>query len=111
MRRNIYGIARQKIRVVPFGANCDSPFSDESEAAAAVARRDWSVIRLVFVGVDWQRKGGDMAVTVDAPPQRDGDQDRADRGGMPAPARRPEPVIRGVRGFSVEGEPDATTTG
>ena len=59
-----YGIARQKIRVVPFGANCDSPFSDESEAAAAVARRDWSVIRLVFVGVDWQRKGGDMAVTV-----------------------------------------------
>jgi glycosyltransferase involved in cell wall biosynthesis len=59
-----YGIARQKIRVVPFGANCDSPFSDEPEAAAAVARRDWSVLRLVFVGVDWQRKGGDMAVTV-----------------------------------------------
>lgn len=59
-----YGIARQKIRVVPFGANCESPFSSESEAAAAVARRDWSVIRLVFVGVDWRRKGGDMAVTV-----------------------------------------------
>lgn len=59
-----YGIARQKIRVVPFGANCESPFSSESEAAAAAARRDWSVLRLVFVGVDWRRKGGDVAVTV-----------------------------------------------
>lgn len=59
-----YGIARRKIRVIPFGANCDAPFASEIEAASAIARRDWSVTRLVFIGVDWQRKGGDMAVAV-----------------------------------------------
>ena len=59
-----YGISRQKIRVVPFGANCDSPFSSESDAATTVAQRDWSIVRLVFVGVDWERKGGDTAITV-----------------------------------------------
>lgn len=59
-----YGISRQKIRVIPFGANCDPPFASEQEVALAVAGRDWSVTRFVFVGVDWHRKGGDLAVAV-----------------------------------------------
>ena len=59
-----YGLSRRKIRVVPFGANCESPFSGEAAAAAAVAKRDWAVVRFAFVGVDWFRKGGDTAVTV-----------------------------------------------
>lgn len=61
---SFYGIPDRKLRVVPFGANCESPFSNEAEAAAHVARRDWSVTRFVFIGVDWERKGGDVAVTV-----------------------------------------------
>ena len=59
-----YRVSRRKIRVIPFGANCESPFSGDAAAAAAVARRDWAVVRFAFVGVDWYRKGGDTAVTV-----------------------------------------------
>ena len=59
-----YGISRRKIRVVPFGANCDSPYSGGADAASSVAERAWSVVRFVFVGVDWQRKGGDLAVAI-----------------------------------------------
>ena len=59
-----YGVSKRKSRVIPFGANCESPFSSEVEAASFVSRRDWSVVRFVFVGVDWHRKGGDMALAV-----------------------------------------------
>ena len=59
-----YGVSRRKICVIPFGANCDSPFATEEEAESFVAGRDWSVVRFVFIGVDWHRKGGDLAVAV-----------------------------------------------
>jgi glycosyltransferase involved in cell wall biosynthesis len=59
-----YGVTRNKIRVIPFGANCDPPYASAAEAAAAVAARDWSVARFAFIGVDWQRKGGDLAVAI-----------------------------------------------
>lgn len=59
-----YGVDRAKVRVVPFGANTDSPFVDEAAALAAVRERDWSTLRFLFIGVDWQRKGGDTAVEV-----------------------------------------------
>jgi len=59
-----YGVPRQKIRVIEFGANCQSPFADADAAAAVVEQRDWSVARFVFVGVDWHRKGGDTAVAI-----------------------------------------------
>ena len=59
-----YGIPRRKIRVIPFGANCETLFSSREDAASHVKRRDWSVARFVFVGVDWRRKGGDVAVAI-----------------------------------------------
>lgn len=59
-----YGISRSKTRVIPFGANAESPFANEVEAASQVAQRDWSVVRLAFIGVDWHRKGGDLAVAI-----------------------------------------------
>ena len=59
-----YGVDASKVRVVPFGANVVSPFADDAAAAAAVSGRDWSTVRFAFVGVDWQRKGGDTAVAI-----------------------------------------------
>lgn len=59
-----YGVSRRKIRVVPYGANTEPPFADERDAAAAVARRDWSTVCFTFLGVDWRRKGGDTAAAV-----------------------------------------------
>jgi glycosyltransferase involved in cell wall biosynthesis len=47
--RDDYGIDPAKIHVVGFGA----------EAIAPDGPRDWSTARLLWIGLDWQRKGGD----------------------------------------------------
>ncbi len=55
-----YGVASSKVSVIPFGANLEhSP-----TAAEVLANRQTNPLdpcRLLFVGVDWQRKGGDIA--------------------------------------------------
>lgn len=60
---DIYGADPGKVRVVPFGANiqCDRTADDVRELTA---RKNFGVCRLLFVGVDWLRKGGDLAVRV-----------------------------------------------
>jgi glycosyltransferase involved in cell wall biosynthesis len=47
----------QKVHVVPFGANLERPPAKERVLQRQKSRR----CRLLFVGVDWQRKGGDIA--------------------------------------------------
>jgi glycosyltransferase involved in cell wall biosynthesis len=59
-----YGVPRHKVRVIPFGANCDSPFSSEEHALAHIRQRAFSTNHFVFIGVDWERKGGDLAVEI-----------------------------------------------
>jgi glycosyltransferase involved in cell wall biosynthesis len=50
-----YGIPSNRIHVIPFGANLDEapPQTDVSKTAA---------VNLLFIGVEWQRKGGPVAV-------------------------------------------------
>jgi glycosyltransferase involved in cell wall biosynthesis len=48
-----YGVARERIAEVGIGANVVSP---------PVEGRDWSVARFLFIGVDWERKGGDRVL-------------------------------------------------
>jgi glycosyltransferase involved in cell wall biosynthesis len=43
-----YGVARERIAVVGFGAN----------HRALAVQRDWRSPRFLFVGIDWERKGG-----------------------------------------------------
>jgi glycosyltransferase involved in cell wall biosynthesis len=43
-----YGIERDRVAVVGFGAN----------HPASAIERDWSSPRFLFIGVDWERKGG-----------------------------------------------------
>jgi glycosyltransferase involved in cell wall biosynthesis len=52
-----YGIQPQKISVVPCGANLDNP-----PAAIPVAENSADSCRLLFLGVEWERKGGDIAL-------------------------------------------------
>jgi len=47
-----------KVHVIPYGANLE----DAPPAEAALRPRPSDVCRLLFVGVDWVRKGGDIAV-------------------------------------------------
>jgi len=53
-----YGADPKKIHVVPFGANLDEPPSRE----VVLARKKSERCRLLFLGVEWVRKGGDIAI-------------------------------------------------
>ena len=58
---NDYGADPGKVYVVPFGANLDA-LPTEEQAYALIARRPRDSCRLLFLGVDWERKGGALAV-------------------------------------------------
>jgi glycosyltransferase involved in cell wall biosynthesis len=54
---NEYHIDPRKVYVVPMGANFDEPPDEE-----IIERKKRSgICKLLFVGVDWQRKGGEIA--------------------------------------------------
>ena len=60
---NCYDVDCEKIKVVPYGANVSrSPGWDGMRRA--IAERDPNACKLLFVGVDWYRKGGEQALSV-----------------------------------------------
>jgi glycosyltransferase involved in cell wall biosynthesis len=52
-----------KVRVVPFGANVQSQRNRE-EIQRLIESRPADRCRLLFIGVGWERKGGDIAIEV-----------------------------------------------
>jgi glycosyltransferase involved in cell wall biosynthesis len=48
------------VHVIPFGANVDAP--DERTVRAQIEARTFDQLRLLFVGRDWYRKGGDIVL-------------------------------------------------
>lgn len=58
-----YAVSPNKVKVVPFGANlqCSRTYDQIREM---VDKRPRDLCRLLFVGVDWARKGGDIALAV-----------------------------------------------
>ena len=59
----LHGADPEKIEVVPYGANMPIAYSRD-EVRDLISRRPADFCRLLFVGVDWTRKGGDRAVDV-----------------------------------------------
>jgi glycosyltransferase involved in cell wall biosynthesis len=58
-----YSVDSSRLRVVPFGANL--PYEPAAaDVTFAVDRRPMDECRLLFVGMEWGRKGGDTAVEV-----------------------------------------------
>lgn len=57
--------AAHKVHVVPYGANVDAPRSRQ-EIEARLAQLGSGPARLLFIGMDWLRKGGNHAVAVAA---------------------------------------------
>ena len=53
----------RKVHVLPFGANLEKEL-DSADLPALAARRLEAPWRFLFVGVDWTRKGGDLALAV-----------------------------------------------
>lgn len=58
-----YGADPARVKVVPFGANLPSERSEE-DVLANTAKKSNEVCRLLFIGTDWARKGGEVAVAV-----------------------------------------------
>lgn len=56
-----YGISPSKVKVVPFGANFNEEYS-ESEVKDFIAKRDDKTLKILFNGVNYVRKGGDLVV-------------------------------------------------
>ncbi|MBW4668685.1 MAG: glycosyltransferase family 4 protein [Cyanomargarita calcarea GSE-NOS-MK-12-04C] len=58
-----YAISPSKIKVVPFGANLESNRSYE-DIRSCVESKTQSPFKLLFMGVDWVRKGGSTALQI-----------------------------------------------
>jgi glycosyltransferase involved in cell wall biosynthesis len=58
-----YHVPSAKVHVVPFGPNLESGLEEDAARRHILARR-LEPLRIVFVGVDWQRKGGEFALEV-----------------------------------------------
>lgn len=52
-----------KVKVVPFGANIDTN-RNYDDIKRLVSLRSGKECQLLFIGMDWERKGGDLAVKV-----------------------------------------------
>jgi glycosyltransferase involved in cell wall biosynthesis len=58
-----YRVSPDKVKVVPFGANLERQNSPE-EVRQWIESRDQSTCKLLFVGVDWVRKGGAILLQI-----------------------------------------------
>jgi glycosyltransferase involved in cell wall biosynthesis len=58
-----YGIEPSKVKVVPWGANLESNRTDD-DIKSIVEFRSRNICKLLFIGVAWYRKGGDIAIEV-----------------------------------------------
>jgi glycosyltransferase involved in cell wall biosynthesis len=58
-----HGADPERVKVVPFGANMPVQHG-RGDVARFVSARPLDCCRLLFVGVDWVRKGGDLALEV-----------------------------------------------
>jgi glycosyltransferase involved in cell wall biosynthesis len=56
-----YSFDERKVRVIPYGANLSSGL-DADDIAECLHRRDARECELLFVGVDWERKGAQIAI-------------------------------------------------
>ncbi len=59
----LYGTSRDKVKVVPFGANIDS-YPNAQEIQSIIQRRAKDKIKLLFLAKSWERKGGDIVLAV-----------------------------------------------
>lgn len=58
-----YGANPNKVKVVPFGANIESALTFE-KVKEAIESRPTDRCKLLFIAVDWLRKGGDLAYKI-----------------------------------------------
>jgi len=58
-----YDVDPAKVKVVPFGASIDCD-RDVAEIKKIISSKTFEACKLLFIGVDWLRKGGDVSIKV-----------------------------------------------
>jgi len=100
-----FGPDPARVHVIPYGANLEGP-SDPEEIRKMIRSRPQDECRLLFVGVDWHRKGGETALEI---AQRLNDRGVPTRltvvGGQPHRARPLPPNVH-LEGFISKATPD-----
>jgi glycosyltransferase involved in cell wall biosynthesis len=61
--KKFYDVDPAKVKVVPFGANITSERTLQ-QLESILAAKNFDACKLLFLGVDWLRKGGDTALNV-----------------------------------------------
>src|SRR2546423_428601 len=61
--RRAYEVSAERVAVVPFGANLEE-FPSNVFVDQSIRDRSRNTCRLLWIGVEWQRKGGDIAVSM-----------------------------------------------
>ena len=84
-----YEVDPAKIRVVPFGANVEGVAAIEE----VIATRSVDECNLLMIGVDWERKGGEIAAGVATELHKRGLECRLDVVGCELPAGLPPYVV------------------
>jgi len=59
----LYGISKEKIKVIPYGANIET-YPTLDEIKQATKKKQGNKIKLLFLAKSWERKGGDIACRV-----------------------------------------------
>lgn len=93
-----YGADPNNVAVVPFGANLDSNLS-RNEVVDLINNRKHKCCELLFIGVDWKRKGGDLAYKVAKTLQKSGQDVRLTIIGCDVPKIVAKDEICNVIGF------------
>lgn len=58
-----YGIDSQKVKVIPFGANINLS-RNKVDILELLKNKKWDKLKLLFVGVEWERKNAQMVVEI-----------------------------------------------
>lgn len=103
-----YAADPKKVHVVPFGANLEVEPS-QSEVATLVEKRPRHECRLLFIGVDWFRKGGDLALAVASRLVESGIPTKLTVVGCQAPQRPGSHLVEGL-GFLDKSTPSGEAT-
>ena len=88
-----YTVDPAKIRVIPFGANIECSRTP-GDIAEITSRKSFDTCRLLFVGVDWSRKGGDRALEIATELNRRGIATELHVVGCEPPVATPDYVVR-----------------
>lgn len=98
-----YKVDPAKVKVVPYGANA-AVTKTLSQVAASLETRSIERCELLFIGVEWERKGADIAVETAVELNRRGIPTRLHLVGCEPPGKVPDCVI--LHGFVSKKSPE-----